>query len=244
MDLYIGLDDTDNRDSRGTGYLGRKMAGIIAGKKLGRVTGITRHQLFIHPSILYTSQNSSACLRIVTDDFACTKDLCRELVIENAAPGSDAGLCIVDESNIGPEIIDWGQRAKKEVLDQDDAIRLAYSAGFYLEGLTGEHTGVIGALAAVGLRKSGNDGRFIWLEGQKELRDILPGNYMVEELIRIHNFARVITTNGETLDKKKMVRLGDWVRPLLLDNKVTLIVEKGTRYEWETASKDYIRTIS
>jgi hypothetical protein len=166
------------------------------------------------------------------------------VLLEESAKGSDVGLCIAERREINEPVIKWGYKAKKELLDQDNAFNLAERVGFYLEGLTGENTGVIGALAAVGLRKGGNDGRFIWLEGQKELRDILPGYYLVEELTGIYNFDVVISKEGSILDNKKMVYLGDWVRPLLKDNKITLVVENGTRHGWEVASKEYIRTIS
>jgi hypothetical protein len=166
------------------------------------------------------------------------------VLLKESARGSDVGLCIAEKIEINQPIINWGLRAKEDLLDQDNALMLADMEGIYLEGLTGEHTGVVGALAAVGLRKSGNDGRFIWLEGQKELRDILPGYYLVEELTGIYNFDVVISKDGSILDNKQMVYLGDWVRPLLKDNKITLVVENGTRHEWEIASKEYIRAIS
>lgn len=46
-------------------------------------------------------------------------------------------------------VIDYGLRAKHEVLDQDCARRTAEDAGIELEGLTGARGGIIGALAAV-----------------------------------------------------------------------------------------------
>ena len=67
-------------------------------------------------------------------------------------------------------IVEWGRRAKVEVLSMDEAYEIAAGAGIHLEGLTGEKTGVIGALAAVGLRRSGQDGRFLELG---ELRHVI-----------------------------------------------------------------------
>ncbi len=69
MRLLIGIDDTDNKESRGTGYNSRQLASAIEANGLGRVHGITRHQLFIHPDIPYTSQNSSACLDVDTESY-------------------------------------------------------------------------------------------------------------------------------------------------------------------------------
>jgi hypothetical protein len=48
-----------------------------------------------------------------------------------------------------------------------------------LEGLTGDHGGVIGALAAVGLRRSGRDGRIAWRPGLRETRGIVTGAHLL-----------------------------------------------------------------
>lgn len=244
MDLFIGIDDTDNSTSRGTGFLSRRLASLIGEKRLGNVTGITRHQLLFDERIPYTSQNSSACLALSGDRPDEIKKLCRDFLLGEAAEGSDAGLCIASGDQIKESVIRWGNRAKKEILGMEEALHIASGENIFLEGLTGERTGIIGALAATGLRKGGNDGRFIWLSGKKELRDILPGHYLVEELIRIYNFDAVLNLAGENLQKNNSVYLGDWVRPLLKDGKVTLLVDKGKQYDWEVASKEYIRTIS
>lgn len=241
---YIGMDDTDNEESRGTGFLSRRMAGEIAALGLGSPEGVTRHQLLVDPRIPYTSQNSSACIVVRSRMPEALKERCRSTLLRSAAPGSDAGLCFAPAESIGREVLRWGARAKKEVLTMEEAVNISRDHGISLEGLTGSKTGMIGALAAAGLRKSGNDGRFIWLHGQKELRDILPGYYMVEELIRIYNFDVVMNRQGDLLDNRERVWLGDWVRPLLKDNKVTLLVDNGLQHDWEIASKNHIRSIS
>jgi hypothetical protein len=58
--IYIGLDDTDNKTSRGTGRLARAIAESLAERYA--VRGITRHQLLVDPRVPYTSHNSSATL--------------------------------------------------------------------------------------------------------------------------------------------------------------------------------------
>lgn len=62
MKLLIGIDDTDNLESRGTGYRVRQLANWLSEKNLVVPLGITRHQLLVDPRIPYTSHNSSACL--------------------------------------------------------------------------------------------------------------------------------------------------------------------------------------
>ena len=67
MNYLIGIDDTDNKESRGTGFNSRQLVAAIEVENLGHVVGITRHQLFVHPEIPYTFQNSSACLDVTNN---------------------------------------------------------------------------------------------------------------------------------------------------------------------------------
>ena len=246
MRILIGIDDTDNKDSRGTGFLSRQLAKQIVAKNLGKVSGITRHQLFIHPEIAYTSQNSSACLDVVSEIEKELKLFCAQFLKESAAVGSDAGLCITDWDFVSDDIQEWGRKAKMEVLKLEDAINMAAKNNIYLEGFTGTLIGQIGALAAVGLRKSGNDGRFIWLAGPTELRELKPGIFNLKELKLITGIEKIITINGLPLEKNCRVLCHDWIRPILKDGNPTLILEKAKhdKYEWKTATKEYIRTIS
>jgi len=45
MNFLIGVDDTDNLESRGTGHRVRQLANWLAENQLAHPTGITRHQL-------------------------------------------------------------------------------------------------------------------------------------------------------------------------------------------------------
>jgi hypothetical protein len=47
--IYIGLDDTDTLESRGTGRLARQIAGEM--HQALAVQGITRHQLLVDPRV-------------------------------------------------------------------------------------------------------------------------------------------------------------------------------------------------
>ncbi|MBU0764054.1 MAG: hypothetical protein KJ607_04380 [Bacteroidetes bacterium] len=161
--ILIGIDDTDNKESRGTGFRAREMADLLMNDAIGTVIGISRHQLFVHPEIPYTSQNSSACLEVETSQENNLVAFCRDYLLRTCAEGSDAGLCVARADRVSEPVLLWGYSAKTEVLAMNRAEQIAYSNGIILEGLTGEKIGIIGALAAVGLRKSGNDGRFIWL---------------------------------------------------------------------------------
>src|SRR5690606_575424 len=65
MTLLLALDDTDSLESRGTGRLARAVADAIV--EHYPVWGVTRHQLFVHPSIPFTSHNSCAVIHVDAD---------------------------------------------------------------------------------------------------------------------------------------------------------------------------------
>lgn len=250
MKVYIGIDDTDIAGSPGTGFHARELAKLLEEKSIGTVNGITRHQLLIHPDIPYTSRNSSACLELdcqTHNNVQQVRDFCSQYLLRIAPEGSDIGLGIVETDKINGKLEEWGKQAKRIVLDQISARDLAKKSNVYLKGLTGTQGGVIGALAAIGLRSSGNDGRFIWLKGARELRDMDPGVYPVEELLSSYGISAVQTIKGEKAPMSNRVLVAQWTRPLLLNHKPVLIVEKITNrqdYEWKTLSKEHIHKIS
>jgi hypothetical protein len=245
MRVYVSVDDTDSKESRGTGFRARQMGSELMLAGHGKVLGVTRHQLFVHESIPYTSQNSSNCLEVETNNAEKLWDFCKRFMIREALPGSDVGLCIAAIEDIPVEVEEWGRRAKREVLTQQEAIQIAEKNEIKLEGLTGTKDGIIGALAAIGLRNSGNDGRFIWQPG-KQLRD-LTGSLTVEELLRGTQIDAVMTRDGKILDPDDMIDLTDWVRAVLIDKKTYIIAERNLKKsgnDWKTADKLYLKELS
>ena len=246
MKLIIGIDDTDNLESRGTGHMARQLSFNMMDMGFGKTKYIVRHQLLVDPRIPYTSHNSSAAIvfdhyKDDTDDLIAT---CREYLKYSAASGSDAGLCIARFDQISDKICKWGDSAKTTVLTEEYAYQLAQDDGIYLEGLTGEKTGVIGSLAAVGLCKKGNDGRILWIEG---LRELEPGIYKARDLKKIVSIDKIINKRGKTIPENEEILLGEWNRPILMNNKITLIVEEDNNYgtgQWKVVSKEYIKSIT
>ncbi len=243
MRCLIGIDDTDNPDTRGTGFRARQLGDRLAESGLAATRGITRHQLLVHPDIPYTSHNSSACLDVELDPAALSELIAfaREYLANESADGSDAGLCVSPFGGVSQAIIAFGGSAKREVLTLDQATDLAARDGVHLEGVTGDHMGMIGALSAVGLRRGGGDGRFIWLKG-------------VRELYEPTTTARLLTTTGiesvETIDGRPVppdarIRVDPWPRPVLLGDRAVLLAEesgsKNDNYDWEVLGKETIR---
>ena len=131
------------------------------------------------------------------------------------------------------------KRAKIAVLTMLEAEQTASQSQIRCEGLTGTHGGIIGALSAIGLHRAGNDGRFLWLPGLRELK----GKYPVSEIYTKGHVDRVCTLSDVDLHTKTIVDVGEWIRPILRDGKATLYVEE-INHEWHIISKEYIKKLS
>ena len=239
MNYLLGIDDTDNLESRGTGHRVRQLADWLAQNELAHPLGITRHQLLVDSRIPYTSHNSSACLSVETETPNEVWDAAREFLLRESAVGSDAGLCLAEWNSISAEVLDFGRRAKLTVLTMPEAESTASRSAIRCEGLTGTHGGIIGALSAIGLHRAGDDGRYLWLPG---LRDLI-GKYPVHEICKLGHVDRVCTLEQVELQAELVVNVGEWVRPVLKNGKATLYVEENN-HEWNIISKEHIKRLS
>ncbi len=207
--IFVGLDDTDNAESRGTGQLARMIAAELTGTY--RVLGVTRHQLLVDPRVPCTRNNSSATVVLDgngTVDLSALADRVREVMLGDFQPGSDPGLCIAGP--VPAAVVAFGRRAQRQLLTQAEARALAAAHDLKLLGLGGTQDGVIGALAAVGLAASGQDGRYVLVGRSRELTGLQP----VEVLLR-SGIAAVQTLDGEpvtsglvAVDKLRPARRG------------------------------------
>ena len=240
MSYFIGIDDTDNLESRGTGYRARMLGLALQESGLGQLQSVTRHQLLVHPDIRYTSHNSSACLALDgSGSIGDIETFCASFLRRESAEGSDAGLCVLPQEQVDPGVRYFGLRAKQEVLGQADAFDCAGRIGANLRGLTGDGGGIIGALAAVGLRSTGDDGRFLWLPGLRELQGISTA----ADLWELARIEVVQSLDGAPLPPEAFVELGDWVRPVLQGGRSVLFVEpsEGDTGHWRVAARELIK---
>ena len=171
--LFIGLDDTDILESRGTGHLARQIAGVLAAEY--PLLGVVRHQLLVDPRVPCTKNNSCASIAVDADgegEIRGILDRVRALVLEDFQLGSDPGLCVTDA--VPPVVTEFGRRAQSELVTRTEAETLAREHGLHLLALGGDGSGVIGALSAVGLAATGEDGRYVLVGRSRELRGLQP----------------------------------------------------------------------
>jgi tRNA(Ile2) C34 agmatinyltransferase TiaS len=206
MNIFIGLDDTDNKESRGTGRLARFIAAELSCNF--RLVGVTRHQLLVDPRVPYTSHNSSAAIILTAGripDISTLFSRVRQMMVDDFQQGSDPGLCIAVGS-IPQEIQEFGRQAQKDLVTQSSARLLAIKHDIPLEGLGGTEDGVIGALAAVALASTGEDGRYLLVGHSRDLRGLQP----VEAVIA-SGIAAVKTLDGSPVEDG--IVLADKLRP-------------------------------
>ncbi|MCW4005976.1 MAG: ABC transporter substrate-binding protein [Candidatus Bathyarchaeota archaeon] len=218
--IYLGLDDTDSLNSRGTGRLARDVATAIAQDY--PVFGVTRHQLLVHPDIPFTSHNSCAVIHIDAPKTAADPifETAKKLLLSDFIEGSDPGLAIADGSQIAPAVVAFGQDAKTSITNQERAKSVARHSKIRLEGLGGTCGGIIGAVAGLGLASLGNDGRFLLKGKNRELT----GVRSVQEVLSA-GIDQVVKANGETVTSGQITVLKN-ATPSFLQGRVVLFVEE------------------
>jgi hypothetical protein len=247
MNVFVGVDDTDNLETKGTGHLAERIAQRIEANGWGRRSYITRHQLFVHPDVPYTSHNSAMCFAGDLEP-ACLDAFIVEatsILERDSAAGSDPGLCvaIADRVRDLAPLVEFGRRTKRAVVVQEEAYALARRLGVHLSAHGGTGGGVIGALAGVGLRMSGDDGR---VRGGLEIA-AADGVVTVGEILARTYVDEVRTLDREPLRADDPVRLvGEKIKAVLQDGKAVLLVIpvqgecEGVR--WQTCPKELLKS--
>jgi len=141
-----------------------------------------------------------------------------------------------------PELlVEFGYRAKKSVLSMEDAHRVAEESGVHLSGHGGTRQGVIGALAGVGLRLGGNDGR---MRGSLEIPNS-QGVASVREILTHPQVDAVRTLQGVSLNGDVRVRFVDKVKTVLLGGKLVLLVTSDEASDsgvfWKTCTRQQLK---
>jgi tRNA(Ile2) C34 agmatinyltransferase TiaS len=224
--IYVGLDDTDMLDSPGNNKLARHLVEQLRDKFNCRL--IVRHQLLEDPRVPCTRKNGCASILLepidaAIPDAAALADRIRPIMLAWCPAGSDPGLCIAPA--VPDEVVQWGRRVKRELVTQAEARQIAAAVGIFLEGLGGTQDGVIGALAAVGLMATRNDGRVVYLGGRAEDQLDVTGSLSVDAILaRGIDEVRGVETNEPIL--RGEVLLAKRLRPNYRRGRVMLYVAR------------------
>ncbi|MBJ6725066.1 hypothetical protein [Geomesophilobacter sediminis] len=225
MNLLICIDDTDDLDTPGTGELAESIAAGITAAGWGTCGAVSRHQLLIHPEVPFTSHNSAMCFPAQISDhlLEAVTDYCVSVLLAQSAPVADPGLCVLVPERLPQPaaLIEYGYRAKKVVLGKEEAYKTAAAQGIHLSEHGGTGQGVIGALAGAALRLTGNDGR---LKGKLPIRSV-HGIATVREICGC-GIGQVRTVQGDVLADAERVLVGKWVKPVLLDHDIVVLVSE------------------
>ncbi|MDD5051348.1 MAG: hypothetical protein PHO27_01300 [Sulfuricurvum sp.] len=227
---YICIDDTDEIGYHtSTGEICEEIRRHIMERYDSSATPITRHQLFLHEDIPYTSHNSSMCF--TTSLNPKERDDVTRFVLDHvadvSAPTSDPGVCIAFEHEINDldGLIQYGFDAKVKVLTKKSAYTMAEKQNLFLRELKNSGQGVIGAVAGIALRAQGNDGR-------------IKGKFRIDTpLIDAHSLLKndlideIRLKNGELISEDSLIITKDELKIVYLNHKCVLLVErKGDFY--------------
>lgn len=223
MKILICIDDTDNLDSIGTGQLLEDMCAEMERTGLAKGGFVTRHQLLIHEDIEYTSHNSSMCCEAETGDLQKTAAFAKEYLESHAAEGSDPGICILRLTDGADyeKLCEFGRLAQTVVLRKEDAYAAAamYPDVLSLTEHGGTGDGVIGALAGVGLRLTGSDGRV-----KGKIRPETEGERLtVEEFCEKYPVDQVLTEDGDRLPDETELVFTEPAKAVMIGGTVTLV---------------------
>ncbi len=237
IELLICIDDTDDLDSKGTGEIAEEIGALLEHEGFGVATAITRHQLYVHEDIPYTSHNSAMCFQFHMNAAHCVADIfevAKTYLKGEAAEASDPGICIFEKHLDTEELIAFGKRAKREVLTKEMAYTLAEKTGCHLAELGGTGEGVIGAIAGIGLRLTGNDGRF---RGKHEIES---GHYSVTELVDKYGIDKVMDYDSEAFINEGHIFIRGKVKSVFLNHGRVLPVYRTER-GYENCVKEQLR---
>lgn len=222
---FICIDDTDEIGYHtSTGEICEEIRRHIMEHYDHLATPITRHQLFLHEDIPYTSHNSSMCFTAYLNEKE--REEVTKFILEHveniSAPTSDPGVCIAFEHEIRDlnALVRYGLDAKEKVLTKQSAYDIAQQQNLFLRELKNTGQGVIGAVAGIALRAHGNDGR---IKGKFRLDIPLID---VHTLLKNNLIDEIRLKSGEQISDDALIITKDELKIVYLNHKCVLLVEK------------------
>ncbi|MHA1713627.1 MAG: hypothetical protein ACTSW4_06295 [Candidatus Ranarchaeia archaeon] len=239
---FLGIDDTDMPGISGTGLVSRILAQELQNKGIN-VYGITRHQLYCHPSIRCTRLNSCKViwLHAKKDQWRPVWKIARATVKRLSISGSDPGIALLFRPT--DLTTKFGQKLQQEIASKEEAYMVAKDSSSWIEELGGDGSGVIGALGGCCLAAEGNDGWFLDIGGIRNLKGVVSFRQLrdagITQAREIHPPYTLVDLDGHG-----WLNTGDWVRPIVASNRPLLLVERNSDGTYTAASKAYIREVT
>ncbi|MCL2121294.1 MAG: hypothetical protein FWH28_03485 [Clostridiales bacterium] len=186
---------------------------------------ISRHQLYFHHDVPYTSHNSSMCteMEVAKDFLPELIGLAQRHLTDASAKGADPGLCVACVEDIGniAALISFGLRAKNSLLRKDEAYQLAKEEHIHLSEHGGTGQGVIGALAGAALRLYGFDGRMRGNRDAGEDNTVMKASELLEKT----GYASIQAIDGAEVARDALVTLTEGrVKAVRMNWRSTIIV--------------------
>lgn len=229
--FIVGIDNTDGAGCEGTGALTMALAAEVAAAGWGEPLGVTRHQLF--DSSKLSSDNGNYCYALAIQTMRSILDVEDEVVDfvrSRAARDADPGVAIMSRHSDMPHILAFGRRAQTELMKLEWAQTFADEANVSLRALGNRRDGIVGALAAAGLRGGGTDGVFIHLPAIRDLE----GTVRAGEIRERTTVETILDDEGEPLDRDDRVQTNGYVRPRLEGGKPVIHTRRSAedRHLW------------
>ena len=203
---------------------------------------ISRHQLYFHSDVPYTSHNSAMCteMDVAREDLPAVIGLAAGHLADTRVEGADPGLCVACTEDIprAAALIAFGRRAKSELLTKEEACQLAAAQRIHLSEHGGTGDGVIGALAGLALRLYGFDGR---IKGKVEAG--ADGERMTaSELLEKTGYADIMAINGAVVHGADIITLTEGsVKAVRMHWRSTILVAPSGGGTWATLTKDMLK---
>ncbi len=161
LKILLCIDDTDDiLKKENTGKIARYIVKNIMYNKYGETLEVTKHKLLKEKGINYTYNNESICIEanVKEEEYMEVINDAKDIIKENMSSDSNPGICVImmDKVFNKEEIIDFGLKAEKEIINKKDASMLALKSGIYLKEVSGSGDGIIGALAGAALKLNGS----------------------------------------------------------------------------------------
>lgn len=245
VSVVLCVDDTDDVSGEtSTGYVAETIASRV-GELGGRVIlGITRHQLLLAEGVPYTSHNSAMCFeaRLPESKLDELRRIALDALDRHCAATADPGLCIAvlpdgadhDGAFHGQaaSLAAFGDKAQREVCTKEEAYELAAAIPWVrLSEHGGTGDGIIGALAGVGLRLSGDDGRFrgMWDLAQLTQRESVSAVSEFRASLQplVCGDVQVVDESGNEVSPDEDIALIPNAKPYLQHGALTFSTRRG-----------------